>query len=408
MRTNPVVAIALSAVASLEAQVYIVDASGGAGAHFVSLPQAVATVPSGSTLRVRGGGYSAVTLTAKGLAIVGEGAVNVFGSCSVRSTTAGQRVLLRNLWFPDGLLVTDAAGPVAIETCSLYSAFATPGLALSVVRSPQVRVDDCRLDIPFTTGTRLSVEDATIEISRSRVQCFRSDYPLLVRRSRCTLIDSNLIGADGDSASCRFGGVISPATPGAPGCQLFDSLMLVGNSAINGGIGGDGLSCTNGQAGGPGIRADSISTIFVFGTYPVGGAGGGGVPPGPPGASILANLARVLHSPGLRIPRTWVTGAQVRGQTVHIELRAAPASVAVLAFSYTGLTAPLEPMGVGSFPLHPALVSIPVVVPSSGAASIPLPLPATLPLSEIYTAQALSWQPAGLLASNTFTLLAAQ
>ena len=105
----PTLAAALAPflAAALCGQVYLVDAAGGAGSHFIDLPQAVAAVPDGATLRVRPGDYHAFTLTGKGLAIVGDDAVNIrpMGatgpSLEIRGTSARQVVLLKDLVLRD-------------------------------------------------------------------------------------------------------------------------------------------------------------------------------------------------------------------------------------------------------------------------------------------------------------------
>ena len=50
--------------------IFIVDEQGGPGSHFTDLPAAVAAVPSGSTLRVRPGSYTAPAITGKALSPV--------------------------------------------------------------------------------------------------------------------------------------------------------------------------------------------------------------------------------------------------------------------------------------------------------------------------------------------------
>lgn len=61
----------------LAAQVFVVDAAGTVGSHFKNLPEAIATVPDGATLRVRTGHDTGFVIDGKGLAIVGEGTVRV-------------------------------------------------------------------------------------------------------------------------------------------------------------------------------------------------------------------------------------------------------------------------------------------------------------------------------------------
>ena len=403
-------AVALLAFTAIPAQVYVVDAAGGAGSHFTDLAAAVAAVPNGSTLRVRAGSYAGCALQAKGLAIVGEGLVNLSGSCSVALTLATQRVLLRNLQFDFGLSIRDAAGPVAVEACRIPGVLAS---GVKIERSPQVRLQACQLGpMQFGLGPPLEVTDATVEVARCQViggSLFLSGSSagVLALRSRCTLVDSQVTGGAGGAASCWRGSVI-PATPGYPACELDATTLLICDSAIVGGAGGAAAACAPPAGGGVGVKAGTNCAVFVFGALPLGGGAGGGngLPRGP--AFQLGAGSYRVHSPNLRTPVAWITGVQARAQTVQVEVRAAPASVAVLAFSYTGLSVPLEPFGVGSLLLQPALVSAAFAVPGTGALALPLHLPATLPLSEIYTGQVLTWQPAGVFASNTFALLAAQ
>ena len=407
MRT---LAVALLAFTALPAQVYVVDVAGGAGSHFTDLAAAVAAVPNGSTLRVRAGSYVGCALQAKGLAIVGEGLVVVQGSCSVALTLATQRVLLRNLQFDVGLSIRDAAGPVAVEACTIQGLFAS---GVKIERGAQVRLQGCQLGpLQFGFGPPLEMTDATVEVARCQVIggtgfSFGYNVGVLALRSRCTLVDCPVTGGAGGAASC-WRGTVMPATPGYPACDLEASTLLVCDSAIVGGAGGVAAACAPPAAGGVGVKAGTNCAVFVFGALPIGGgAGGGNGLPRAPGYQLGAG-SRLVHSPTLRTPVAWITGTQARAQTVQVELRAAPASVAVIAFSYTGLAVPLEPFGVGSLLLQPALVSAAFAVPSTGAFALPLHLPASLPLSEIYTGQVLTWQPAGVFASNTFALLVAQ
>lgn len=402
-------AVALLVLTALPAQVFVVDAAGGAGSHFTDIGAAAAAVPNGSTLRVRAGSYAGYAIQAKGLAILGEGLVTVQGACSVASTAPTQRVLLRDLQFDFGLSIRDAAGPVTIEACSVQAVF-WPGVKIE--RSAQVRLLACQT-LFMAGGPAIEMTDATVEVARCQVvggslTLFGgSNAGVSAVRSRCTLVDSRVTGGSGGAASCWHGSV-TPATPGHPGCDLEATILLVCDSAVVGGAGGAAAACAPPAAGGVGVKAGNNCAVFVFGALPLGGGAGGGngLPRGP--AYQLGPGSRLVHSPNLRTPVAWITGTQARAQTVQIELRAAPASVAVLAFSYTGLSVPLEPFGVGSLLLQPALISAAFSVPGTGALALPVNLPATLPLSEVYTGQVLTWQPAGVFASNTFALLAAR
>lgn len=355
---------------------------------------------------MRAGVYSGFTVQAKGLAILGEGAVTVGWPCTVGPTASTQRVLFRNLQFFASLTVSDAAGPVAIEGCTTHLLGSQP---TSIVRSPQVRLHGClvRVDV----GTAIGVTDAAVEFVQCRVFGGWRDQPthgaaILAQRSRCTLVASDLTGGRGSDALCMK--YVIHAKPGHAGCELEASVLLSCHSRITGGAGGRAAACASGGAGGAGVKAGNNCTVIVFGALPTGGGagGGGGLPRGP--SYVLGPGSRIVHSPGITTPLASVIGTQRRGQTVLIELHAAPASLAVVAFSYSGLTAPLEPFGVGSLLLQPALISAPFSVPGTGKIALPLFLPLTLPFSEMYTGQALTWQLPGVFASNTFTLLVAQ
>lgn len=90
--------------AAAQAQVFVVDAAGGIGAHFTDLRPAIASVPEGATLLVRAGTYTAFNIQRKALSIVGEGTVNLGRagpnpSISIGGNAASQPVVLRALDF---------------------------------------------------------------------------------------------------------------------------------------------------------------------------------------------------------------------------------------------------------------------------------------------------------------------
>jgi hypothetical protein len=72
MRSILVVLACSAGAAIAPAQVFIVDQNNGPGTHFTGLPEAVLAAPSGATLHVRPGQYSAFTLANKSLTIIGE------------------------------------------------------------------------------------------------------------------------------------------------------------------------------------------------------------------------------------------------------------------------------------------------------------------------------------------------
>lgn len=278
------------------------------------------------------------------------------------------------------------------------------GLARARVRSRHVRLDRCQIN-PSLQLLRVAalIEDSDVAFSRMQIVSMHAFVALCVRRSRCVLLDSAIVGGPGEDANCYHGSPLRPATPGADAVAIDASILIVGNSSIVGGAGGRSAYCLPGAAGGAGLSA---SAVLVLGPPPRGGAHGTNGAPG--SAYILSAAARLHHDPGIQTPLAWLNGVPARGQTVHIEVRAAATSLAVIAFSYSGLTTPLEPWGVGSLLAQPALVSAPFQIPTSGAVAIPLLLPASMPLSEIYTGQVANLQPVGVLVSNAFALVLVQ
>ena len=117
--------LALGTAAS--AQTFLVDAANGPGTNFVDLPAAVAAVPDAAVLLVRAGTYSGFAVTGKGFTILADPNVEIDGSCNVSATAPTQAVTLRGLtWnqlsappYPDLLALTDCAGPVLVEACTL-------------------------------------------------------------------------------------------------------------------------------------------------------------------------------------------------------------------------------------------------------------------------------------------------
>ncbi len=157
MRISVLVACLAQAVA-LPAQVFIVDAANGAGAHFTDLLAAVATVPDGATLRVRAGVYTPFTLSAKGLRILGEGSVSFRQTALIiGNTRASQVVLLRNVRLPSlGVQITDTASPVILERCQ-RDVF-PQGFDVIALRAANLQLSGCAFDqgtIPSTARCRL-------------------------------------------------------------------------------------------------------------------------------------------------------------------------------------------------------------------------------------------------------------
>ncbi len=162
-----------------------------------------------------------------------------------------------------------------------------------------------------------------------------------------------------------------------------------------------------GSAGASGIAAQGASQITLLGSTTRGGVGGNCYARTAPGVSLTATTP-LFRNDRVVAPSATVSGAQVRGGTVQLGVRGQPGSIAVAALSYSAATVPLAPLGFGSILSRIDLVSPALAVPISGATSLSLPLPSSLPLGELWVGQFVALQTDGLAASNLFTVLLTQ
>ena len=423
---RPTLLLALLLAATAPTQIFIVDATNGAGAHFTDLPAAVAATPDGATLRVKPGSYSPFTVTNKGLKIIGEGRVTIDRvstqlDIEVRGTSPSQQILLRNLVFnlypPGAVHLLDAAGPVTLEACrTSHTLFRN----IDFERCRAVHFHAC---FEVTTGLAITSSDSNILISRSRLSTgtdfnpFVRDWTILLDRSRCVLIGSLVLGTPGAQGIC-FRNIPIPGDPGHGGIDATASTVVSMASQVIAGAGGPPITCQFsgggcGGDGGPGVNALD-SALFFFGAGPVGGPNGGfgsscGRPPLDGPATLLSGQTHYAHDPTVLAPQAFVTGTQARGQSIQLTLEAQPATLGALLLSYSGLRVPFEPFGVGDILAQPALILSPFSVPASGTYQFPWQLPASLPLGEIYTGQFVNLIANGVLfASNPFPILATQ
>ena len=404
---KPIVACALAS--ALHAQVFIVDAAGGAGSHFTDLTLAANTVPSGSTLRVRPGRYGLATIQAKSLAIVGEGG-QVLMSLHVTNLAAQHRVLVRNVALNDTaprLILTNNAGSIFVE----YTTYQGLGLFDGWVLACQaVHFHACQM----TDG----LGSRALEIGSSYVTLSHCTNPLqpyaggiAATTSRVELFDSQMVGSRGADGYCLHGWPSPPLLTAHPGAALVDTQLLATRTTFVGGNGGQGANCQMGSgcgsAGASGIAAQGASQITLLGSTTRGGVGGNCYARTAPGVSLTATTP-LFRNDRVVAPSATVSGAQVRGGTVQLGVRGQPGSIAVAALSYSAATVPLAPLGFGSILSRIDLVSPALAVPISGATSLSLPLPSSLPLGELWVGQFVALQTDGLAASNLFTVLLTQ
>ena len=409
----------------LAAQVFVVDAAGGAGSHFTDLPAAVAAVPNGATLRVRAGNYTGFVIDGKGLTIVGEGgvvSVNTSGAVAtpvvVQRTTGQQPVLLKGLtftgfWFRGAVEIRQAAGPVVLDSIGCTE----PATDFLVDQSANVLFHACSLvgggflsEGP-TTQPKLRVVDSVLELSFCAVnghdqgnaswwQGSLPGYPAMtLLRSRCVLTASTLRGGYGMRGCHHQGpgrcGVWAPGTGGL-GIDAEASTLVIRSSTIAGqrghaeffhvtglvpaGNGGDGLR----------LRAGSRATALLSSVE----AGPGGAPNGLAGvASVVDSTSTLVVDPTARPTSVELLGTHTRGGSADFVVLGAPLSPAVLLFSYRADIVPLEPIAFGSMLASIPLVLGPYSLSPLGDLRGSLPLSTTWPVGETYFAQVLSLAP---------------
>ncbi len=408
---------------ALGAQVFVVDAAGGAGSHFTDLPAAVAVVPDGSTLRVRAGTYTAFVIDGKGLSIVGEGDVRVplapanNTAIVVRRTTASQPVLLKgltltthggSLWPAIGVL--QAAGPVVFDSCKEVD------VHFAIDASADVLFERCSLDASSfyqltSTHPRLRVTDSVLELS-SCVVIGQDQVPapsdhaiegrpaLTLLRSRCVITNSTLRGGPGTLGCNKQAGPfrcwIVPPGAGGVGVAASASTLIVRGSTIAGANGVDEWLDVAGLVpagnGGDGLRLNSGSRAILFGSAVI--AGRGGSPTGRAGRVSILDASSALTSDPMALPTSLeLRGAFTRGSVAEFFVRGAPNTPAVMLLAYRADVLPLEPLAYGSMLAAPDLMLGPFWIRASGETRVILPLTPNWPLGETYAAQALSIEP---------------
>lgn len=416
----------VSAAVPLCGQVFIVDATGGAGSHFTDLPAAVAAVPDGATLRVRAGSYNAFVLDGKGLAIVGEGTTTVsLGSVFlptpivVRRTGPGQAVLIKGLTLDcfltqSSVEVQQTAGPVVFHAVHARG----DGIGFALDRCANVLFHDCPLapgTYAFGPSRRATVHavDSTVELSHCDVRGHDQPRPSLVSgypgdpggtalslvRSRGVLVSSTVTGGLG-SPGCNYarpiGCGVATAGAGGKGADADASTLVVIASTISGNRGWDEWLDIQGPVrasdGGDGLTLRNASRATVLASNLVGGPGG--IPNGRAGAPSVVNAGSTLLIDATARPtRAELLGTQARGQIIEFVARGAPLSPALFLLGDRADVVPLEPLASGSLLAAPTLVLGPFVLDSAGTLRSAVRLPPTWPIGQTWFAQALSAVP---------------
>ncbi|QDU65689.1 hypothetical protein [Engelhardtia mirabilis] len=361
--------------------VLVVDDDGGAGVDHTDLQAAIDASGAADTILVKAGTYGAIAIDGKTVSVVADTfPVLISGQSSIQNVGAGQRVVLRGLSFSYGfgtsLTLGANFGPVWLDACSVYSEgtpLFLPAVGMVVGSCDALVLSDCSIasgDAPFGT-VGAGVEGLTLNGSTVHL------YDTVV------------------SGGTPFEGFPGGAGLLASGCELFAS-----GCTFNGGPGGMGddtgnpfAPCTDGAAGGVGLRlAGSASDVTLLDTAIAGGAGGaaGGssCSAGNPGAATSIEVGSPPADLGLTWPaRHYDIPSPIRsGQVGLLELTATPGELAWAIFSVD--TAPIPfPAFKGSLALAgPLIFAYAGQVPAGGTLAVPvnINLPPGVPYALAY------------------------
>ena len=375
MRTSAFLILALLLPAPALARpgdVLLVDASGGG--DFTDLQAAVDAAAEGDTILVRRPAdgtagqprFGPVVIEGKSLALVSarRGEL-VVGPIEVRGLGPGQAVVLSGLTVNEissgldgrvALSVRDCAGTVRVQDCFLWSwqdAVGRPGVALR--------------------------DAADVAITRSTVVGGRGDGrlapggPGVVAHSARVVVQDSAIhgGAGGDEMAFfedAFGG------PGGTGLEAHASFVHVSGGSVLGGTGGHAFygDPSEGGDGGIGIDASPDSTVYVLDADVQGGEGGSGTTlAGDPGPAVVGTVTFVAASArGLASP-----DRVEEGSAIALVLRGEPGEDVTLLRSGAARSRLVDP-ATGVVQTAPPFERLALgTLPASGELEVALPAP---------------------------------
>ena len=340
MTTIRICVLLASLCTSISAQnIFVVDASGGPGADFTDIPQAVEAAASGDILDVFPGAYTGFT-TSKGIHVLGRGtgfsmsrANSVFEPAfGIVSLPRGERFTLRNARLRDNGLFSNI-----VRLCQGNVVLDGVNGSWTIDRSSNVQLTRCSGQ-PFEGGHVVELYGSNVamdDCNYSITQRLGVSSTLRVNFSKLTISRSAISGNGGNPG---FG------TP-AMVCDTSE-LILTGfgpNSII---------------AAGPGSLGELVPAIVGTATAIIDPrlsiVGANGANPIDPGIQVIAST----------IPNLRVTDAPIGG-TLAVELNASPGETYLLAVGF-----PAPPRSVpgilGEFWLDFAQLAGVGVVPGSG------------------------------------------
>lgn len=402
-----IVALCASSVA---AQTFVVAKRRGPGVDFTNLAQAVATVPAGSVLHVRGGLYYADADIDKALTVIGSKRkpTIIEGNWTIGPTTATEAVVLSGMTFQSSTLAArNAAGPVILHNLD-FGIFTSllldasrdvhllgvemPGAPTRTPPPPRLRIDNSRVEI----------SDSTIEGTQPfGLWGWNAVEGILAITSRIVLINSTVVGGRGGAC------IHSPSCNGADGgigIVLEQSSKLFAlRSRI---VGGEGAPAryfgTYNGVSGSGLVVRSSSVARCEATVPAAGP----TPVGAPPPAWTEDASSEAHIGSGEPIVASLSGKQAKGRTITYRLAAQPGSVASLHFGDGTQHLPLEPLHTGSLFVELDANLGFASVPASGMLEISVVIPSWWPADTPVFAQWGAFAPGGRgWTSNSVMLL---
>ncbi len=409
----------LASALSMPAQTFVVDAAGGAGATFADLPAAIAAVPSGSLLLVRGGVYQPFSIVAKSLSIVILDPTNTSlanGVVRVASLGGGQAVHLLGLRLSfigsARLELRDCTGVVEVADCNLPH-FANANA--SIHRCANVRLSRVRFgDVIQPRGA-----PPALEIVASNVEIVSSNFRggsklasvgdggpavLITHGSHVTMHQCCVEGGSGLASGNGGPGLVvgSGST-----VQFLAGTLPFAASSVNGGSGGNNFIGPVGN-GGPGVVVEGSSRLKVFGPVVDGGVGGFGSGIGRSGPRELIDASSSYDWNSVHRTILATTGGlPAPGQTVEVRLHGTewgpPSTTAILLLGTAAAYQVVPWLGCGVLGLVPIATVGPLVTPTGTFHATPIAVPGTTALGLTLMGQYVAIHPrlGTILASNT-------
>jgi hypothetical protein len=305
MKASTSVLLGGLALANLQAQTFIVDINNGPGTHYTSLATAATNAPDGAVLIVRTGAYPAFSISGKGMKVIADGVVTVFGgnpnaaAMTVVGVPAGKSVVIQGLTAASGL----AGWPGRVELTNCQGTVLLDRLGVSPFVSGQLSVQQCsgvlvRDALSLAAALRTEVSQSNVVFENSRINA-NSGSALTVAGGTVQIRDCDVLA----------GIFVAPANAIA---MTGGEVRLLGSTTLQAGIASLPQTCI----GGTGTVRYEPTVAFT-----------GGAPFGP---NIVA-AASVM-------PRMRATFAS--GQ-VAAELHGEPGSIGVIAVGVIGQPVPL-------------------------------------------------------------------